>query len=57
MNRKVKVLVPLPLEEAGVANRRAQLPDGLIRPGFEVEFVAVKNGAALSHSYYDLDAC
>jgi allantoin racemase len=36
-----------------VANRRAQLSDQMIRPGYEVEFVAVKNGAALGDSYYD----
>lgn len=53
MNKRVKVIVPLPLDEAGVANRRAQLPDELIRPGFEVEYVAVKNGPALGDSYYD----
>lgn len=53
MGKKVKIIVPLPLDEAGVENRRAQLPDEMIRDGFEVEFVAVKNGAALGDSYYD----
>lgn len=53
MPYRVKVIVPIPMDARGVANRRAQLPDELIRPGFEVEFVAVKNGAALGDSYYD----
>jgi allantoin racemase len=53
VNKRVKIIVPLPLDEKGVENRRAQLPDASIRPGFEVEFVAVKNGAALGDSYYD----
>jgi len=41
------------MDEAGVANRAAQLPDGLRMPGTEVEFVAVDWGAALGDSYYD----
>lgn len=53
INKRVKVIVPFPLDEQGVANRRAQLPDELIRPGFEVDFVAVKNAGALGDSYYD----
>lgn len=50
MSKKVKIIVPLPLDEKGVANRRPQLPDELIRSGFEVEFVAVKNGATTGYS-------
>jgi len=53
VSKRVKIIVPLPLDRVGVENRRAQLPDEMIRPGFEVEFVAVKNGAALGDSYYD----
>jgi len=53
MNKRIKVIVPIPMDEAGVANRRAQLPEAMIRPGFEVEFVAVRDGAALGDSYYD----
>lgn len=53
MTKRIKFIVPLPMDEAGVANRRAQLADEMIRPGFEVDFVAVKNGAALGDSFYD----
>ncbi len=53
MAKRVKVIVPIPMDAAGVKNRAAQLPARLIRPGFEVEFVAVRNGAALGDSYYD----
>ena len=53
MPHRIKVIVPIPMDAHGVANRRAQLSDQMIRPGFEVEFVAVKNGATLGDSYYD----
>jgi len=53
MNKRIKIIVPIPMDEAGVANREAQLPSELIRDGFEVEFVPVKWGAALGDSYYD----
>lgn len=53
MNKRVKVIVPFPFDEKGIANRRAQLPKELIRPGFDVEFVAVKNSCAYGDSYYD----
>ena len=51
--KRIKVIVPIPMDAEGVANRASQLPGHLIRPGFDVEFVAVKNGAALGDSYYD----
>jgi allantoin racemase len=41
------------MDSEGVANRASQLPDDLIREGFDVEFVAVSWGAALGDSYYD----
>ena len=53
MNKRVKVIVPFPFDEKGLANRRSQLPDALIRPGFEAEFVPVKNSCAYADSYYD----
>lgn len=53
MNKRVKVIVPIPMDSAGVANRASQLPDAMIREGFDVEFVAVAWGAALGDSYYD----
>ena len=53
MSKRVKIIVPIPMDEAGVANRASQLPAERIRDGYEVEFVAVKWGAALGDSYYD----
>jgi allantoin racemase len=50
---RIKVIVPIAMDESGVANRRAQLPDEMIRPGYEVDFVAVKNSGALGDTYYD----
>ena len=54
MAYRIKVIVPIVMDEAGVANRRAQLPDEVIRPGYEVDYVAVKNSCALADSYYDV---
>ena len=53
MAKRIKIIVPIPMDAAGVANRAAQLPDNLIMPGIEVDFVAVSWGAALGDSYYD----
>jgi allantoin racemase len=50
---KVKIIVPIPMDEAGVANRASQLSGDLVAPGFDVDFVAVSWGAALGDSYYD----
>lgn len=53
MTKRVKIIVPIPMDEAGVENRASQLPAERIREGYDVEFVAVKWGAALGDSYYD----
>ena len=53
MTKRVKVIVPIPMDETGVANRAAQLPGKLIMSGMEVDFAAVSWGAALGDSYYD----
>jgi allantoin racemase len=52
--RRIKVIVPIPMDAAGVANRRSQLPDALIAPGFAADFEAVQWGAALGDSYHDM---
>jgi len=54
MVKRVKVIVPIAMDEAGVANRAAQLPPALVRPGFAPEFEAVRWGAALGDSYHDM---
>ena len=53
MSKRVKIIVPIPMDQAGVDNRASQLPAERIREGYEVEFVAVAWGAALGDSYYD----
>ena len=54
MDKRVKVIVPIPMDAAGVANRAGQLPPAVIRPGFKPEFAAVPWGAALGDSYHDM---
>ncbi len=53
MNR-IKVIVPIPMDAAGVANRASQLPADFVAPGFQPEFSAVPWGAALGDSYHDM---
>lgn len=53
-SHRIKVIVPIPMDVAGVANRRSQLADDVIAPGFEPVFEAVKWGAALGDSYHDM---
>jgi len=53
MTKRVKIIVPIPMDAAGVANRASQLQPTLIREGFEVKFDVVGWGAALGDSYYD----
>ena len=51
---RIKVIVPIPMDVDGVANRAAQHPAHVIAPGFKPEFCAVKWGAALGDSYHDI---
>ena len=53
VSKKVKIIVPIPMDEAGVANRALQLPADSIKDGISVDFIAVPWGAALGDSYYD----
>ena len=52
--KRIKVIVPIPMDAAGVANRAHQLPSDFISPGFRPEFAAVPWGAALGDSYHDM---
>ena len=52
--QRIKVIVPIPMDAAGVANRRSQLSDAMIGPGFAAEFAAVPWGAGLGDSYHDM---
>ncbi len=51
---RIKVIVPIAMDEEGVANRASQLPSQVIAPGFKPEFEAVSWGAALGDSYHDM---
>ncbi len=52
--QRIKVIVPIPMDAAGVANRAGQLPTDFVAPGFKAEFAAVSWGAALGDSYHDM---
>jgi allantoin racemase len=54
VTKRIKVIVPIPMDEAGVANRASQLPPAQVREGFAPEFAAVPWGAALGDSYHDM---
>lgn len=51
--KRIKVIVPIPMDKAGVAARAEQLPPDFVRDGFLPEFAAVPWGAALGDSYHD----
>lgn len=53
MGHRIKVIIPIPVDEDGVRAREAQLPSDFLPEGFEVVFEAVKAGAALGDSYHD----
>lgn len=53
MAKRIKIIVPIPMDEAGVANRAAQIPPAMIGDDYTAEFEAVTWGAALGDSYYD----
>ena len=54
MAKRIKMIVPIPMGAEGIANRAAQLPPELVRPGFQPEFAAVSWGAALGDSFHDM---
>ena len=51
---RIKYIIPFPFDEAGIANRAAQLPDELRTPGVEYAFVPVKNSCRNADSAYEL---
>lgn len=51
---RIKVLIPIPMDAPGVANRASQLAASVIAPGFRPEFSAVSWGAGLGDSYHDM---
>lgn len=54
MNHRIKIIIPIPMDQVGVENRAAQLPANFILPGFTPEFVPVARGASLGDSSYDV---
>ena len=40
MSKRVKIIVPIPMDEAGVANRASQLSVEQVRDGYDVEQLA-----------------
>ena len=50
---KLLVIVPFPLMQKGMANRRAQLADQVLDPEIEFEFKPVKSSGALLDSNPD----
>jgi len=54
MTHRIKIIIPIPMDQAGALNRASQLPDNLILPGFHPEFVPVARGASLADSAYDV---
>ena len=51
---RIKYIVPFPFDEAGIANRAAQLPDELRTPGVEYDFVPVKNSCHNADGPYEM---
>lgn len=54
MTYRIKVIIPIPMDQAGAMNRASQLPESLVLPGFHPEFVPVARGASLADSAYDV---
>lgn len=54
---RVLVIVPVPMDDDGVANRRTQLDSCRLGPDIEFEFRAVKIGPDFFDSYHDFLLC
>jgi allantoin racemase len=50
---RIRFIAPFPVDDEGLARRRAQIPDGVAVPGAEIEFVAVRNSGLLGDSPYE----
>jgi allantoin racemase len=53
MTKRIRIIVPVPLPAAAVQNFASQLPADLVSPGFEPEFVAVRNGGVLGGDLFE----
>jgi hypothetical protein len=54
MSKKVKMIFPVPLNDATRPLVEAQLPPAFCRPDIEVAFVSAGRGMTLADSYYDM---
>ena len=50
---RIKYIIPFPFDEAGIANRAAQIPREILGPDTEVECIPVRNSATLVDCYYE----
>jgi allantoin racemase len=50
---RIKFIIPFPFDEQGIANRAAQIPQGLLGQDTVVECVPVRNSAAMVDSLYE----
>jgi allantoin racemase len=50
---RIKYIIPFPFDEAGIANRAAQIPREALGSDTEVECVTVRNSATLVTDYYE----
>jgi Asp/Glu/hydantoin racemase len=50
---RIKFIVPFPFDDAGIANRAAQIPNDLLGSNTEVECIPVRNSATLVDCYYE----
>ena len=51
--KRIKVIVPVPLPPAALKMYEEQVPAGLTAPGYEVEFVGVRNGGVHGGNLYE----
>jgi allantoin racemase len=51
--KRIKVIVPVPLPAAALRTYEEQVPPDLVAPGYEVEFVGVRNGGVHGGNLYE----
>lgn len=52
-NRRIKMIVPVPLPPQALESFAAQMPPHLTRPGIEIEFTGVRAGTTSLDSYFE----
>jgi allantoin racemase len=50
---KIRFIAPFPVDADGLRLRRSQIPDGVLAPGAEIEFVPSRNSGKLGDSPYE----